>query len=121
MKKFEDYEDLTLFLYWEYDIPNQDLLLNEKMKITDIGIVKKWLSIASEILKNNTDFNSVDDVKDIFIEKIKEAEMKNGQVLWPVRVALSWEMFSPWALELIFILWNKKSSERIEKVLKELS
>jgi len=28
-------------------------------------------------------------VKDIFVEKIKEAEMKNGQVLWPVRCALS--------------------------------
>jgi hypothetical protein len=46
--------------------------------------------------------------------------MKNGQVLWPVRVALSWESFSPWALELIFILWNRKSSERIEKLLKEI-
>jgi hypothetical protein len=46
--------------------------------------------------------------------------MKNGQVLWPVRCALSWEQFSPWALELIFILGNKKSSERLEKVLEFL-
>jgi hypothetical protein len=46
--------------------------------------------------------------------------MKNGQVLWPVRVALSWEQFSPWALELIYILWNNKSIERIKKVLKNL-
>ena len=90
------------------------------MKITDIEIVKKWLHIALNILGNNSDFTTVDAVKNIFIEKIKEAEMKNGQVLWPVRVALSGEAFSPWALELIYILWNKKSSERIEKVLKEL-
>jgi hypothetical protein len=43
--------------------------------------------------------------------------MKNGQVLWPVRVPLSWEQFSIWALELIYILGNKKSIERIEKIL----
>jgi hypothetical protein len=46
--------------------------------------------------------------------------MKNGQVLWPVRCALSWEKFSPGGLEMIYILWNKKSIERIEKVLKNL-
>jgi hypothetical protein len=59
------------------------------MKINDIETVKKGFSIALDILNNNSDFESVDAVKDIFIEKIKEAEMKNGQVLWPVRVALS--------------------------------
>jgi glutamyl/glutaminyl-tRNA synthetase len=47
--------------------------------------------------------------------------MKNGQVLWPVRVALSGEEFSPGALELIYILGNKKSSERVEKLLKEIT
>jgi glutamyl/glutaminyl-tRNA synthetase len=92
-------------------------LINEKMKIKDIETVKKALNIALDILKNNWDFNSIDEIKNIFIEKIKEAEMKNGQVLWPVRVALSWEQFSIWALELIYILGNKKSIERIEKIL----
>ena len=47
--------------------------------------------------------------------------MKNGQVLWPVRVALSMEQFSPGALELIFILGREKSIERIEKVLNQIS
>lgn len=120
MKKFDEFQDLTWFLYWDYSVPDNEILLNEKMKINDIETVKKGFSIALDILNNNSDFESVDAVKDIFIEKIKEAEMKNGQVLWPVRVALSWESFSPWALELIFILWNRKSSERIEKLLKEI-
>jgi hypothetical protein len=47
--------------------------------------------------------------------------MKNWQVLWPTRFALSWEEFSVWALELIYILWNKKSIERLEKVLKSFN
>jgi glutamyl-tRNA synthetase/nondiscriminating glutamyl-tRNA synthetase len=41
MKKFDEFETLTSFLYGEYNIANQELLLNEKMKITDIEIVKK--------------------------------------------------------------------------------
>lgn len=90
------------------------------MKIKDIDTVKKALEISINITKNNNDFNSIDEVKNIFIEKIKEAEMKNWQVLWPTRVALSWEQFSIWALELIYILWNKKSTEILSKVLKTL-
>jgi glutamyl/glutaminyl-tRNA synthetase len=43
--------------------------------------------------------------------------MKNGQVLWPVRVALSGEEFSPWALELIYLLKKEKSIQRIENIL----
>jgi hypothetical protein len=47
--------------------------------------------------------------------------MKNWQVLWPVRCALSWEQFSPWALELIYILWVKESINRINKTLESIS
>lgn len=120
IKKFDELKDLTWFIYWESKIPNNELLLNEKMKISSLDIVKKWINITLDILENNEDFNNVNEVKEIFIEKIKEAEMKNGQVLWPVRVALSWEQFSPWALELIYIFWNKKSIKRLKKVLENL-
>jgi glutamyl/glutaminyl-tRNA synthetase len=88
------------------------------MKIDSLDSIKKALKLTLVILKNKwSNFESIDEIKEVFIEKIKEAEMKNGQVLWPVRCALSWEQFSPWALEMIYILWNKKSIERIEKVL----
>jgi glutamyl/glutaminyl-tRNA synthetase len=102
-------------------VPELDLMINEKMKITDIDIVKKWLNVTLQILEwEKNDFKSVNDVKNIFVEKIKEAEMKNGQVLWPTRYALSWEKFSPGALEMIYILWINKSEERIKKVLKNI-
>ncbi len=120
IKKFDELKNLTWFIYWESKIPENNLLLNEKMKINSFSIVIKWINIALNILENNNDFNNINEVKEIFIEKIKEAEMKNGQVLWPVRVALSWEQFSPWALELIYILWNKKSIKRLKKVLENL-
>lgn len=91
------------------------------MKIDNIDIVKTALEVTVKLLKEkNGDFESIEQVKNIFVEKIKEAEMKNGQVLWPVRCALSWEEFSPWALELVYILWTKTSIYRIEKVLEQL-
>ena len=117
IKKFDEFKKTSEFIYWDSKNPEKELLINEKMKIDSINIVKKWLNIALKILENKDDFNSIQEIKEVFIEKIKEAEMKNGQVLWPIRVALSWEQFSPWALELIYILWNSKSSQRIKKVL----
>ena len=117
IKKFDEYKDLTNFFYSEAKIPSTELLLNEKMKIFTTEEVKKWLNIALQILENNNDFITTNDLKNIFIEKIKNSWMKNWQVLWPIRVTLSWEEFSPWTFELIYILWNKKSSERIKKVL----
>lgn len=121
IKKFDEYKWVTSFFYEDTKKIDIHLLLNEKMKITNIETVKKWLSLTLEILKSNKDFENIDTVKEVFVEKIKEAEMKNGQVLWPVRVALSGEEFSPGALELIYILGNKKSSERVEKLLKEIT
>lgn len=116
----KDYKELTTFFYNDFEVTQKikELLVNPKMKIEDIEVVKKWLEIALNVLQNQTwEFESIDQIKNIFVEKIQSAWMKNGQVLWPVRVALSWEEFSPWALELIFILWREKSIQRIQKLL----
>jgi len=60
------------------------------MKLENSEDVKKALNITLDILENKSEeFESTDEMKPIFIEKIKEAEMKNGQVLWPTRCVLS--------------------------------
>lgn len=120
IKHFSEFKTYTSFFYNEIDVVKMDLMLNPKMKIDNEDIVKKWLNLSLEILKNReTEFSSIDEIKDIFVEKIKEADMKNWQVLWPIRCVLSSEEFSPGALELLYILWLKKSISRIEKVLQE--
>ena len=121
IKKFDEFKEASKVFYTdEINLATSELMLNPKMKIENIEQVKKGLEIALDIVNNNSDFENIESVKNIFIEKIKEAEMKNGQVLWPVRCALSGETFSPGALELIYILGNKKSSERLQKILKIL-
>jgi len=96
IKKFDEFKETSKIFYTEeINLADSELMLNPKMKIENIDQVKKGLEIAIEIVNNNSDFEDIDSIKNIFIEKIKEAEMKNGQVLWPVRCALSGEQFSP--------------------------
>lgn len=54
------------------------------------------------------------------IPKIAKAGKKNGQVLWPLRVALTGKEFSPGAFEMTEILGLEKAIARIEKVLQKL-
>jgi hypothetical protein len=90
IKKFDEFKNASKVFYTEdINLPSKELILNPKMKIESLEQVKSGLKIALEIVNNNSDFSSLESVKNIFIEEIKKAEMKNGQVLWPVRCALS--------------------------------
>lgn len=120
IKYFSEYKKYTTFFYNESSLPTEDLMKNEKMKINDIEIIKKALTISLNLLKDKPEeMKNPDDIKNNFIKIIKEAGMKNGQVLWPLRCALSWEQFSPWALEMVYILGIDKSISRIENVLNQ--
>lgn len=45
----------------------------------------------------------------------KQMEMKNGQVLWPVRTALTGKQFTPGgAIEIAYILGKEESLRRIQ-------
>ena len=124
IKNFSEFKNLTNFFYDEpvFNEETKNLIQNEKMKINDLETAKKALNLSLSILKERKkiNFEKTEEIKEIFIEKIKNEGMKNWQVLWPTRVALSWEQFSPWALELILILGVEKSIERLEKMLKEI-
>ncbi|MCP4523112.1 MAG: glutamate--tRNA ligase [Candidatus Gracilibacteria bacterium] len=118
IKKFDEFKDLTYFFYNEVQSPENELYLNQKMKITDIEDVKKALLLTQKVLEDSThSLDSVEEIKNVFIVAIKAAEMKNGQVLWPARVALSGEEFSPGALEMIFLLGREESLIRIKQAI----
>ena len=51
IKNFSEFKELTLFLYWDSKIPDQDLLANQKMKITDIDMVKKISRVSTRFIK----------------------------------------------------------------------
>jgi glutamyl/glutaminyl-tRNA synthetase len=76
IKKFNEFKELTTYFYSNPKIPENELILNSKMKLENFDDVKKALNITLNILKNEK-FETIDDLKNIFIEKIKEAKMKN--------------------------------------------
>lgn len=115
MKRFDEYKELTTTFYWTANI-RKDLLVNPKMKIDTESDAIESLAFVLPILEK-ADYTSLDTLKSPILEAISWAGKKNGQILWPLRVALSGEEFSPGAFEMAYILWKEKTIERIQKYL----
>lgn len=121
MKILWDFKSLTEYFFEDIADLDTDIIVNEKMKVSSLSDAKKSLQMTLEILSDrNNALETPDEIKNTFIEWIKSRDMKNGQILWPTRVALSMQNFSPGALELIYIFGREKSIERIQKVLKQI-
>lgn len=115
LKRFDEYEELTRFFYTTPAL-RSDLLANPKMKINSseeaVESLKSILPTLEEL-----DFSSLESIREGIIPAIWAMNKKNGQVLWPMRVALSWEEFSPWAFEIAYILWRDETIKRIKQYL----
>ena len=85
---------------------------NEKMKVTTLEEVLMAIDFARDILTVSSN-SSAEELQKQFLEKIASSGLKNGQILYPVRVALSGEQFSPGAFELISILGIDESLTRL--------
>lgn len=116
MKRFDEYIPLTKSLYGEASI-RKDLLINPKMKIETEADALESLAFALTLLES-TDYTDMEHMKTAILGAIAAAGKKNGQILWPIRVALSGEEFSPGAFELAYILGKEESLKRIKAVLK---
>ncbi len=115
MKRFDEFIELTKFLYNEANI-RRDLLVNPKMKIEIETDALASLEFVLPILET-ADYTSLETLKAPILETIATTGKKNGQVLWPLRVALSGEEFSPGAFELAYILGRDESIKRVKKVI----
>jgi nondiscriminating glutamyl-tRNA synthetase len=115
MKRFDEYVSLTTCLYGDSAI-RTDLLMNPKMKIESVEQGMESLQFVLPLLEF-TDYTSLDGLKNPIIDAIKLAERKNGQILWPLRVALSGEEFSPGAFELAYILGRDETLRRVHRMI----
>jgi len=93
MKRFDEYRELTEFLYGDTVI-RLDLLINTKMKIESTEEAVASLHFILPYIENG-DYISLDTLKAPILAAIAESGKKNGQILWPTRVALSGQEFSP--------------------------
>jgi glutamyl/glutaminyl-tRNA synthetase len=104
MQKFEDFIGLTECFYSPFDL-DPSLLLSEKMKVVDYTEAKhslEWILQAIDSIPSES--FELEVLKNTIIPRIAEAGLKNGQVLWPTRVALTSQAQSPGAFEMLAIL-----------------
>lgn len=100
----------------DYDI---SLFRNKKMK-TDETVAKEALLSATEVLKNISVWTN----ESLFaaLKELAEAKgLKNGQILYPVRIALSGKETTPGgATELAVVLGREETLKRIKTALEKL-
>ena len=69
----------------------------------------------------NLDFSDEDKIKEKFIELAKKHEKKNGQIMYPIRVALTFKAFTPGgAVEIAHILGKDETIKRIKNAIEKL-
>ena len=119
--RVETLNDIVVQTDFLEKMPDYDLALytNKKMK-TDAEVAKKTLALVLPALKEVADWNNSG-----LFEQLKNLAaangLKNGQVLYPLRIALSGkETTSGGATEIAAILGKDETLLRIENALKKL-
>lgn len=106
----------------EYD---NAMYIHKKMKTT-YEIALRSLKESYEALFALADWSSEEAIHTLLLSLPAKLEMKNGQVLWPVRTAISGKQFTPGgAIEIAHILGKEETLRRIligiEKLEKEIA
>lgn len=98
---------------------SNELFINKKMKTTEEVALKSLLA-GREVLANCDDW-SEEHLHEILLALPKQMECKNGQVLFPIRVAISGKKFTPGgAIELASILGKEETLARLDKSIAQL-
>lgn len=119
-KKLSELPDLLRFFFVDDLHYSAELFLKEKMKVdAAVGAkaLEKGVAVLSEIPESEW---TEENITQILLETVKDMDWKNGQLLWPLRVALSGEQFSPGTFELLAVFGKERSLERIDQGIKIL-
>ncbi len=118
-EKFSDIPEAVDFIdaLPQYDT---ELYVNKKMKTT-CESSKESLEKILPVLEGLSDWNH-DAIHDALFALIEKLEVKNGVILFPLRVALSGKKFTPGGgVEIASLLGKEESIERIKKGIDLLS
>jgi len=118
MIKLSDFPALDSYFFKEPDL-NKDIIVFKKSILEN---TKKGLSLIADRLSQIAPpkWEKIEDLNQILQDIVKSNNLSNGDVFWPVRVALSGQEKSPSPTELMWILGKDESIERINFVLNKL-
>lgn len=113
------------------DIPSNVVFLTKDLeydakllvwKKTDAVDGENKLTLLKELLENINEYEWIErGIEDKIMAWIKENDFGVGNVLWPLRVALSGQEHSPGPFQIMEILGREKSLERVGDAIKKLS
>jgi len=116
---FNQVPDMVKFLA---ELPDYDLSLytHKKMK-TDAVVSKANLELVRPVLEGIADWTE-QNIHDAVMAAIAEAGLKNGAVLWPLRIAISGQANTPGgAFEIAGLLGKEETLRRLDDGLRRLS
>ena len=115
---FSQLPDMVRFLA---EIPEfgSDLYVNKKQKST-LESAKTALTAIRPVLEGIEDWTEAN-LHDVVMAAIPGLGMKNGQVLWPMRIAISGQMSTPGgAFEIAYLLGKDETMKRLDAALTRL-
>ncbi|WP_296880007.1 glutamate--tRNA ligase [Thomasclavelia sp.] len=97
-----------------------ELFRNKKMKTTPENSLEALLWIKDVLIDFN-DFDDDEKLHQLFVDLAKEKEVKNGRIMFPLRVALTFKSFTPGgAIEIAHILGKEETLRRIDLALTKM-
>ncbi len=110
--KFTQIPEMIAFFKDLQEYPN-DFFINKKSK-TNLENSVEMLNEAISVLEKIDDW-SVDVLHDKLMELAQKLEVKNGTLLWPVRIAAAGMLVTPGgAMEILAILGKQESIRRLQ-------
>ena len=120
--RLETFGDIPNQIDFLDEVPNYDneLYVNKKMK-TDETVAKTALELSLKRLEGVSEWNN----DNLFTELkalAEESGMKNGQIMYPVRIALSGKAATPGgATEIAVLIGKDETLQRIKTAIEKLS
>lgn len=121
-KRLETFNDIPHLVDFFDTLPdyNTELYIHKKMKTTE-EIALDSLKSCLPVLENLSEWEETA-IHDAMMNLVQEKGIKNGQLLWPIRTALSGEPTSPGgAIELADILGKEETLKRIQIGIQKLT
>ncbi len=118
-EKLSDIPEQVDFLD-ELPVYENELYTHKKMKTNPENSLEA-LNEVLPVLESIDDWTK-ENIHDKLIALVEKLELKNGRILWPVRVAVSGKAFTPGGgVELAYILGKTETINRIKKGIEQLS
>jgi len=118
-KPSEVVQQISFYFKEKIDV-DPELLKHEKMKV-DLEMAKRSIQAGIDALTDFDGYELEEDIKTCLMSVVETLGVKNGQVFWPLRSALTGEQFSPGVFEVIWALGKEKTLDRLNSALGRIS